>query len=151
MGDAELKSFFEEHCAFSWYARQERLRNAFIYSTARAEISEAMASLGWNDLRIADVGKEVYHVDFLTAQPDKVAVITVPAEDELGTSAGVRVIVGDSMTKIKHLQILGYKVIPVWLNEWSELEDLEARKRCLLRNSTQVVFALGPAPPSMHK
>ena len=147
MGDAALKSFFEDNCAFSWYANQERLRNAFIYSPARAEIADTMASLGWADMRIADVGKEVYHVDFLAAQPDKLAIITVPPADELGSSGGVRVIVGDSMTKIKHLQILGYKVIPVWLAEWSQLNTAEDRKQCLLRNSTQVVFALGANRP----
>ena len=139
--DAKLKAFIDDNCAFSWYSAQERQRNDFIYSVERPQIAEAMESLGWTNMRVPELGKEVYHVDF--ASEDKVAVVTVPQADELSGANGVRVIVGPSMTKIKHLQLFGYKVVPVWLREWRSLDSADERKRNLLRNSTQVVYALG--------
>lgn len=139
--DMKLKSFVDDNCAFSWYACQEKLRNDFIYSSERAELSEAMESLGWTNMRVPELGKEVYHVDFVS--DDKVAIVTIPECDELRSDGSVRIIVGDSMTKIKHLQLFGYKVVPVWIKEWNTMTSQEERKRCLLRNSNQVVYALG--------
>jgi hypothetical protein len=144
--DAKLKAFVDENCAFSWYASQEKQRNLFIHSRERGEIHEAMQSLGWSSMRVPELGKEVYHVDFVSESSEKgprVAVVCIPPSDELSTSSGVRIIVGDSMTKVKHLQLFGYKVVPVWLKEWQKLSSPEERKKCMLRNSTQVVFALG--------
>ena len=143
--DSRLKQFVDENCAFSWYASQEKIRTKFIYSPQRCQIGQAMEALGWENMRVPELGKEVYHVDFIA---DKVAVVTVPAADELSMvtatgGEGVRIIVGQSMTKIKHLQLFGYKVVPVWLKEWSSLASEDERKKCLLRNSTQVVYALG--------
>jgi hypothetical protein len=141
--DTKLRNFVDENCAFSWYAEQEKQRNHFIHSEQRAQIAQAMEALGWDNMRVPELGKEVYHVDF---SAEKIAIVTIPESDELNlvsNSTGVRVIVGQSMTKIKHLQLFGYKVVPIWLKEWSNLSSDEERKKCLLRNSTQVVFALG--------
>ena len=143
VNDLKFKAFFDDHCSFSWYAAQERLRTDFLYSTAREEIAEAIQSLGWTDMRTPELGQEVYHIDF--ASGGKVAIVTIPESDELAWTGenAMRIIVGDSMTKVKHLQMLGYKVVPVWLSEWSRMASAEARRNCLLRNSTQLVFALG--------
>ena len=143
VNDLKFKAFFDDHCSFSWYAAQERLRTDFLYSTAREEIAEAIQSLGWTDMRTPELGQEVYHIDF--ASGGKVAIVTIPESDELAWTGenAMRIIVGDSMTKVKHLQMFGYKVVPVWLSEWSRMASAEARRNCLLRNSTQLVFALG--------
>ena len=144
--DIRLKNFFEDHCSFSWYANQERARTQFIHSLAREQLTEAASSLGWN-LRVPELGHEVYHIDLvLASDEEKLAVITVPEKDELIAKGGIKVIVGSSMSKIKHLQLFGYKVVPVWMAEWNQLSCGDDRKQCLLRNSSQVVFTLGAAP-----
>ena len=143
VNDVKFKQFFEDHCSFAWYAHQEKARDAFIYSTHREQIAEATIALGWDDMRTPELGKEVYHVDLLSSSGGKVAIVTVPEHDELAAAGSVKIIVGDSMTKIKHLQLFGYKVVPVWLSEWRPIASTEERKACLLRNSNQVVFALG--------
>jgi hypothetical protein len=142
--DVKLKAFIDDNCAFSWYGAQERIRNRFIYSDAREQISQAMEELGWERMRVPELGKEVYHIDFVSeGSSPRVAVVTIPETDELCAHNNVRIIVGDSMTKVKHLQLFGYKVVPVWLREWKTLSTPEDRKTCMLRNSTQVLFALG--------
>ena len=149
--DVWMKNFFEEHCSFSWFAKQERLRTQFIHSKAREDLLATASSLGWS-LRVPEIGSEVYHVDLVSTGDEKLALITVPELDELSARGNIKVIVGSSMSKIKHLQLFGYKVIPIWLSEWNSLScgsddgALQARKECLLRNSTQVVYTLGASP-----
>ncbi|KAF4663936.1 hypothetical protein FOZ61_001266 [Perkinsus olseni] len=55
-----------------------------------------------------------------------------------------RVMIGDSLTKVRHLHSLGWKVIPVWLSEWSELQSVEERRRYLVERA-QEAYAVGPA------
>ena len=112
-------------------------------------------------MRVPEIGKEVYHVDFLTVQTngasvgdnnDKVAIVMIPETDELrnlnsNDSSHVRVILGDSMVKIRHLQMFGYSVVPVWESEWATASgNLDKQKDLLLKYSNQVVYATGVSP-----
>jgi len=140
--DVRLKNFFQDHCSFSWYNWQETLRSQFIHSQVREQLAETAFSLGW-ELRVPDLAQEVYHIDMVSSSGEKLALISVPECDELLARGDVRVIVGSSLSKIKHLQLFGYRVVPVWMAEWKNLDSLQLRKDCLLRSSSQVVFTLG--------
>lgn len=152
MNDRAFKSLIDDNCSYSWYAKQERARSSFIHSSVRVEIQSAIESLGWS-MRVPEIGKEVYHVDLMTAGPadqqsdNKVAIILVPKSDELRQSSNfVPIVIGDSMTKIRHLQMFGYTVVPVWESEWVSTIGGEKQKQLLLKYSNQVVYATGVSP-----
>ncbi len=146
MTDRAFKSFIEDNCSYSWYAKQERARSGFIHSTTRSELQAAIESLGWT-MRVPEIGKEVYHVDLLSSGPEsenRVAIILVPKSDELRqSSSSVPIVIGDSMTKIRHLQMFGYTVVPVWESEWVSTIGKDNQKQLLLKYSNQVVYATG--------
>jgi len=140
MNEKFFKSFIDDNCSYSWYVGQEKYRNKFIHSTIRGEIQDCMQSLGWS-MRVPELGKEVYHIDFVSSGSEnndqqRAAVVVVPRRDEL-RQYGVRVIIGDSGSKIRHLQMFGYKVIPISEMEWSATPNQNDRKDILL-NSNRV-------------
>jgi len=149
MNDKSFKSFIEDNCSYSWYAQQDRKRTSFIHSAIQGELQAANESMGWS-MRVPKIGKEVYHVDFLSTAGDgdnRVAIVVVPESDELrrSTTSSVKIVVGDSMTKIRHLQMFGYTVVPVWESEWKSTSH-EKQKELLLKYSNQVVYATGVSP-----
>ena len=147
VNNPSYKAFIDEHCAFAWYAHQDRQRSRFIHSSHRAELVEAVRQAGWADATIS--GKEIYHLD-LVSSDGKTAFVLIPESDELQfynhRQEPLKVVVGDSLAKLKHLQVFGYKLVPVWMREWKRLRSVEERAQCITKNASQVVYSLGPGP-----
>ncbi|EEQ98719.1 hypothetical protein Pmar_PMAR029087, partial [Perkinsus marinus ATCC 50983] len=60
-----------------------------------------------------------------------------------------RVMIGNSLTKVRHLHSLGWKVIPLWLSEWSELHTVDDRCKYLVERA-QEAYAIGPATTDVY-
>jgi hypothetical protein len=152
MNDKSFKSFIDDNCSYSWYVSQEKARNRWIHSNERADIQSVMESLGWV-MRVPELGKEVYHIDFASnndSGDQRVAIVMIPIRDELRKlgnesthSAAVRIITGASSSKVRHLQMFGYKVVPIWESELSNASSVQEKKDILLKASSNLVFATG--------
>ncbi|KAF4699398.1 hypothetical protein FOZ62_004102 [Perkinsus olseni] len=64
---------------------------------------------------------------------------------EMGEYKSTRVMIGSSLVKVRHLISLGWKVVPVWLSEWSDMKSDKDRAEYLIQQSTRG-YALGPTP-----
>ncbi|KAF4649803.1 hypothetical protein FOZ61_000967, partial [Perkinsus olseni] len=64
---------------------------------------------------------------------------------EMGEYKSTRVMIGSSLVKVRHLISLGWKVVPVWLSEWSDMKSDKDRAEYMIQQSTRA-YALGPTP-----
>ena len=145
VNNPEYKAFIDDHSAFAWYVEQEKARSAFIHSPLRGELMEATRALGWT-ANVPENGKEIYHIDLVSRGDKPTAFIVVPKLDVLEGRDNMKIIVGDSMAKLKHLGIFGYRVVVICQHEWALLNTLEQRKEYLLNSSQQTVYSLGHTP-----
>ncbi|KAF4687948.1 hypothetical protein FOZ60_003297 [Perkinsus olseni] len=113
--DADIKKFIEDNASFSWY-------RYCLYKNLRMsyDTTEHRLVVVW--YRIAE------------------------AQEERWVSINQQgVMIGSSLVKVRHLISLGWKVVPVWLSEWSDMKSDKDRAEYMIQQSTRA-YALGPTP-----
>jgi len=151
--DEAMKSFFQVHTSQKWYQEKDQERAGFLQSSTFPELSQAMQDAGL-DVRPSDLG-EVYHVEFVSPDAKErlsgnsgsppLAIVCIkskeqlrwyvpitaevlPDEEQLTNRCNTfKLVFSEAVQKLRHLQAMGYKTVPIWMTEWKMLKTREER------------------------
>jgi len=155
--DKSMRKFFQVHTSQKWYHQQDQERTTFLQSPAYLTLKQTAEEEGL-DLRPSGPG-EVYHVELVArdakerlsalAGDPPMAIVCIRSKEQLrwyvpitaeGSSEGEQLdnrchrfkfMFRGAVQKIRHLQAMGYRPVPIWMSEWRLLQTQAERSRYL--------------------